>query len=88
MEIDDRFLVTHWRDGCAVFDRQFGDTHALDPAAAATFLFMAHGGHDRSSLMAKVATVCPEIPGQDMADRVEGVRQHLERLGLVKADLN
>lgn len=38
--------------------------------------------------MVKVATVCPEIPDQDMADRVEGVLQHLERLGLVKADLN
>jgi len=88
MEIDDRFLVTQWSDGCVVFDRQFGETHALDPAAAATFLFMTHGSSDRSLLIAKVATDCPEIPAQDIAGRVQGVLQQLAKLGLVKADLN
>lgn len=88
MDTIERFLVTQWPDGCVVFDRQCGNTHALDPAAATSFLFMAHGGHDKASLMAKVATVCPDTSAQDVADRVEGALQHLKKLGLVKAGLN
>jgi len=26
-----RWLIREWDDGCVLFDRQTGDTHALDP---------------------------------------------------------
>ncbi len=34
----ERFLFRVWSDGCVVFDRQSGDTHALDPIAGRMFL--------------------------------------------------
>jgi hypothetical protein len=30
---DDEFLVRRWADGCVLFDRLLGSTHALQPAA-------------------------------------------------------
>lgn len=31
---NERFAIHDWDDGCVVFDRLSGDTHALDPLAA------------------------------------------------------
>lgn len=32
-----RFLIRHWPDGVVVFDRRFGDTHALNHLTASVF---------------------------------------------------
>lgn len=34
----ERYFFHVWTDGCAVFDRQTGDTHVLDPLAASLLL--------------------------------------------------
>ena len=83
-----RFLVTQWVDGCVVFDRQFGDTHALDPAVAAIFLCIENGERDRSALIAKNASFYPEISNQFIESQLDGTLVHLEALGLVKANIN
>lgn len=84
----DRFLVRHWLDGSVVFDRQFGDTHALDPAASAIFLALENGERGRSTLIAKLSSFYPESPDQDIQMRVDELLEHLERSGLVSADIN
>lgn len=84
----DRFLVRHWLDGSVVFDRQFGDTHALDPAASAIFFALENGERGKSTLIAKISQFYPESPAQDIPSRVNELLEHLERLGLVRADIN
>lgn len=83
-----RFLVRQWLDGSVIFDRQFGDTHALDPAAAAVFSCSECGERDRTILIEKISSFYPEANALEMATKVEGLLEHLDRLGLVRADLN
>lgn len=83
-----RFLVTQWVDGCVVFDRQFGDTHALDPAVAAIFFCVEDGEWDRAALISKYASFYPEMSNQFIESQFDGALVHLETLGLVKANIN
>ncbi len=83
-----RFLFRQWPDGSAVFDRQLGDTHSLDPAASAVFLALEKGARERSALIATLSLFYPEATQQDLASRLDGLLEQLAALGLVKADTN
>lgn len=84
----DRFLVKQWLDGSAVFDRQFGDTHALDAAAAAIFLSLKKGEREQAALIATLSPFYPEATQQDMTSRLDSLLEQLTKLGLVEADIN
>lgn len=88
MREDGRFLIRQWLDGCVVFDRQVGDTHALDPTSAAIFLGIENGNVTMSGLAEKISSFHPDATSQDLRAKVYGVLAHLEKLGLVRADLN
>lgn len=83
-----RFLVKQWLDGSAIFDRQLGDTHALDPTASAVFLALEKGAGERSALIATLSPFYPEATQQDLASRLDSLLEQLTTLGLVKADTN
>lgn len=85
---DSRFLVKQWLDGSVVFDRQFGDTHALDPAAAVVFLSFMKGEREPVALMAALSPLYPDATIQDMTSRLDGLIAQLSKLGLVKEDFN
>jgi len=82
-----RFLVKQWLDGCVVYDREFGNTHALDPAASAVFLALKNGDRDRSTLIEIISSFYPGSSDQEIASRVVELIEHLEGLGLAKADI-
>lgn len=83
-----RFLFRQWRDGTVVFDRQFGDTHALDPTAAAVFMALEKETCERSALITALSPFYPEASQQDLASRLDGLFEQLTTLGIVKADIN
>ncbi|MCV2353138.1 HPr-rel-A system PqqD family peptide chaperone [Paucibacter sp. B2R-40] len=51
-----RFLISEWADGCTVYDRRYGDTHALNHLTAAVFrLALAAPGSCRATIAAQLA---------------------------------
>lgn len=88
MDGSTRFLVKQWLDGGAVFDKQFGDTHALDPAAFEVFLALDQGESKRSTLLEKFSPFYPDLTVEELADQFEEVLSRLQRLRLTKVDLN
>jgi PqqD family protein of HPr-rel-A system len=88
MDASGRFLVKHWHDGAVVFDRQFGDTHALDPATSAVFVSLQDGDASRSTLIENISSYYPESSIQELETRVDELLEHLKRLDLVKATIN
>ncbi len=88
MEVAGRFLVKQWADGSVVFDRQLGDTHALDPVAAAVFLSFNKGERERAVLLAILSPFYAQDAQQDMNSRLDDLIEQLSMLDLVKADVN
>jgi PqqD family protein of HPr-rel-A system len=85
MDREQRFLFRRWLDGCVVFDRQLGDTHALDPTAAALFFSLQDGNAGSSSLTEVIAPQYPDSTIEELALRVDSTVAHLRSLGLVDA---
>lgn len=84
----DRFLIKHWADGSVVFDRQFGDTHAIDPAASSIFISLQNGERDRAGLVEKISSFYPDATAQYLNDRLDDILVNLDKLGLMKAEIN
>jgi uncharacterized protein with von Willebrand factor type A (vWA) domain len=82
------FLVKHWANGCVVFDRQFGDTYALDSTTTAIFSAVQDGNLCFSSLIESIKLQSPDVAMNELEARVHGAMAHLRYLGLVDADLN
>lgn len=87
-KVGGRFLVKQWADGCVVFDSQFGDTHALDPASAAVFLSLKKGDREQAALLATLSPFCPEETKLNMASRLDALLEQLTMLGLLEANTN
>lgn len=48
----ERFAFFEWPDGAALFDRETGDTHTLDPVSAFLMRATAHQTKDPEELLA------------------------------------
>lgn len=83
-----RYLVRSWTDGCIVFDRKFGDTHALDPTVAAIFSAVESGNTCFSGLKEAIKLQGPNTALNELENRVRSALDHLKRLGLVDVHLN
>lgn len=88
MKNGSQFLVRSWADGSIVFDRRFGDTHALDPTVAAIFSVVESGNTCFSGLMEAIKLQGPNTALNESENRVRSALDHLKRLGLVDAHLN
>lgn len=73
----ERFLLRDWDDGCVVFDRRFGNTHALDSATAEVFMALLAATDD--DLQRVVERLSFSAPGEAPKDRA-AIEQALARL--------
>lgn len=83
-----RFQVRQWPDGSVVFDRQFGDTHALDPVISSIFLALMTGVAGRADLLKQIAPFYLDETSEGLDAHLDDVLVQLDKLGLMKADLN
>ena len=72
-----RFLLREWADGCVVFDRRFGNTHALDSDTAEVFTALLAAPDDDPQRV--VDRLSFSAPGQTPKDR-SAIEQALARL--------
>jgi PqqD family protein of HPr-rel-A system len=84
MDRGGRFLVRQWLDGCAIFDRRSGDTHALDPLTAAMFMCWGEEIQERSSLVVKMSSLRPDIALNEIESQFDAIVERLEKLDLLK----
>ena len=54
-QASERFLLREWDDGCVIFDRRFGNTHALNSVTAEVFkALLAAPGDDPKHVLARL----------------------------------
>lgn len=78
---DHRFLIRAWPDGCVVFDRLSGDTHALDPLTARVFVFSIEAGV--AELPHGIRQHFPALTENECEEAVTRARSCLADLGLL-----
>ncbi len=83
-----RFVVRSWHDGSVVFDRNLGDTHALDSTAATLFLAIQRGENSSPFLTGAIAKYYPDSTFGELALLVDANMAHLREIGLVDERLN
>ena len=80
-----RFLILNWDDGCTVYDRRYGDTHALNSLTAAVFrMELAEPDGDFTRMAAQLAVEFPEPAGLELSNAVELAYQQLVSCRLVQ----
>jgi hypothetical protein len=76
----ERFLVRRWPEGQVVFDRRFGDTHAMDSVTGLVFnALLADPGQHAVAL----AGLLTELPAMERLSRANSALTQLQQLGLV-----
>ena len=88
MVIIGRFQVKQWPDGSVVFDRQFGDTHALDPVVSSIFIALVRDVVERADLLRQIAPFYLDETSEGLDAHLDDVLVQLDKLGLMKADIN
>ena len=86
MRFGERFLVHQWTDGCAVFDRQTGDTHALDSLACTAFATAQDGASLRESVQQLAPSFYPDKAADELALLVCECCERLEKCGLMESE--
>ncbi len=86
MLLGQHFLVHQWADGCAVFDRRTGSTHALDPQAGAGFVAAQAGDDPYRSIEASFRSLHPEASQDDLAALADACFERLKKSGLLEAE--
>lgn len=74
-----RWLSHEWDDGCVLFDRASGDTHALDALCAEVLHLRESGSRDAAAISARLAEELDLDPETLLAD-VERALEQLDRL--------
>lgn len=73
-----RFLIQVWPEGCVVFDRQLGNTHAMDELTGAVFrLLLDHPDAEPAWLSSELG---PQL-GRSGPEGMAAVEQALAHLG-------
>lgn len=78
-----RWLQHDWADGAVVYDRQTGDTHALDPLAAELFQLHAEQRSDPASACDAIATLLQQTVDAPLREAVQEAFSRLRQLELI-----
>lgn len=79
-----RFLIQIWPEGSVVFDRHFGNTHAMDEFTSAVFgQLNEHPDVDQTQLCQRLSPQW-DRPGMEITLAVEQALQHLSAHGLIR----
>lgn len=78
-----RFLVRRWPDGCVVFDRQSGSTHALDLLTFAAFEATQDSDNGRAAVAAVCQSHFPLGSADEMVSIARECCERLEKCGLI-----
>lgn len=81
--LGDRWMLREWDDGCVVYDRRSGDTHALDALSTELLALPPDARYDAPSAAAALAEALDFSPGQDWLERVSVAFDHLHRIELI-----
>jgi PqqD family protein of HPr-rel-A system len=76
-----RWLSHEWDDGCVLFDRSSGDTHALDPLCAEVLGLIEAGCADPLLISEKLAAEL-DIEAVQLLPGVEAAMTQLRQRGL------
>ena len=75
--VSERFLLREWDDGCVIFDRRFGNTHALNSVTAEVFnALLAAPDEEPQQVLARMR---PSGQGEE-AQWQQAIEQALEQL--------
>jgi len=85
--LQNRYLVHEWRDGCVVFDRATGDTHALDVIAGEVFRASLEGQAALDLVENIVRSTFPDIATPELDARLRAARERLAQAGLFDSGL-
>lgn len=85
MQAPHRFLVRQWADGSVVFDRQNGNTHALDPLTFDVLEALKDGDNDRASVNAVCHSHFPLSSADELDSIARECCERLEKCGLIAA---
>ncbi|MBT9492405.1 MAG: HPr-rel-A system PqqD family peptide chaperone [Paucibacter sp.] len=78
-------MISNWDDGCTIYDRRYGDTHALNALTAAVFgLLLAEPDIDLPSVSAQLAAEFPELLEPELSNTVAAAYQQLVSCRLVQ----
>ncbi|MCB2005024.1 MAG: HPr-rel-A system PqqD family peptide chaperone [Rhodoferax sp.] len=80
-----RFLVRQWADGCVIFDRQSGNTHALDPMTFAVLEAIQASDNDPASVNAACHSYFPQSSADELDSIARECCERLEKCGLIPA---
>lgn len=76
-QVSERFLLREWDDGCVIFDRRFGNTHALNSVTAEVFKALLASPDEAPQQ--RLARLKPWGQEED-AQRQQAIEQALEQL--------
>ncbi len=88
MEPSQRFLVRKWADGCVIFDRQSGNTHALDLITFAAFDALQLGDNIHAAVNAARHLHAPLSSADDLDSIARECCERLEKCGLISNQPN
>ena len=78
-----RFAHRLWPDGAALFDRNTGDTHALDPFSFAVLEAAGTAGLDMDALAAMLHASFPDLPDDDLRVEISRIVADMAELGIL-----
>jgi PqqD family protein of HPr-rel-A system len=79
----DRFLVRQWQDGCVVFDRNTGNTHALDLLTFAMLEAVDRHDKDKDAMITACHSYFPLSSANELESMVQACYERLEKCGLI-----
>lgn len=85
MEASLRFLVRQWADGCVIFDRLSGNTHALDLLTFDVLEALQDGDNGRASVNAACHSHFPQSSADELDCIARECCERLEKCGLIAA---
>jgi PqqD family protein of HPr-rel-A system len=80
---EQRLVVRWWQDGCVVFDRFSGDTHALDRLTARVFAQTRRGPPQPAELSLLLSSEFPGVSALELEQRVNEALKKLRVLDLI-----
>lgn len=81
--LSERWAVREWADGCVIYDRHTGDTHALDALCTEILALTPAARYDAPCAAAALAAAL-ELPDEaGWPARVGEALDHLHRLELI-----
>lgn len=83
MTSNQHLLVHYWSDGCAVFDRKTGNTHAMNTLACSAIEVAQNGGDARQAVRLAAYAGQPDATASELEQIISNCVQQLERCGLI-----